>query len=40
MLAWLRGERQGYDEAEQRHRPVQLIDFDTPSANALHVTWE
>ena len=33
-------ERQGYDEAEQRHRAVRLIDFDTPSANALHVTWE
>ncbi len=40
VLAWLRGERQGYDEAEQRHRAVRLIDFDTPSANALHVTWE
>ena len=40
VLAWLRGERQGYDEAERRHRPVRLIDFDTPSANALHVTWE
>ena len=40
VLAWLRGERQVYDEAEQRHRAVRLIDFDTPSANALHVTWE
>ena len=40
MLAWLRGERQWYDEAEQRHRPVQLIDFETPGANALQVTWE
>ena len=28
MLAWLRGEGQWYDEAEQRHRPVRLIDFD------------
>ena len=40
MLAWLRGERQWYDEAEQRHRPVQLIDFETPDANVFHVTWE
>ena len=40
MLAWLRGERQWYDEAEQRHRQVRLIDFDEPSANVLHVTWE
>ena len=40
MLAWLRGERQWYDEAEQRNRRVALIDFETPAANALHVTWE
>ena len=40
VLAWLRGERQWYDEAEQRHRQVRLIDFDEPSANVLHVTWE
>ena len=40
MLAWLRGERQWYDEAEQRNRRVTLLDFDDPSANALHVTWE
>ena len=40
MLAWLRSERQWYDEAEQRHRQVRLIDFDTPGANVLHVTWE
>ncbi len=40
MLAWLRGERQWYDEAEQRHRQVALIDFDDTSANVLHVTWE
>ena len=40
MLAWLRGERQWYDEAEQRHRQVKLIDFDETSANVLHVTWE
>ena len=40
MLAWLRGERQWYDEAEQRHRQVRLVDFDEPGANILHVTWE
>lgn len=40
FLAWLRGERQWYDEHEQRHRPVQLVDFDRPAGNALHVTWE
>ena len=40
MLAWLRGERQWYDEAEQRHRPVTLIDFENPGANVLQVTWE
>ena len=40
MLAWMRGERQWHDEAEQRHRRVRLINFDDPSANVLHVTWE
>lgn len=40
VLGWLRGERQWYDEAEKRHRPVRLVDFDQPAANALHVTWE
>ena len=37
VLAWLRGERQGYDEAEAeaRHRPARLVDFDAPAANAL-----
>ena len=40
VLAWLRGERQGYDEAEARRRPVRLVDFDASAANALHVTWE
>jgi len=39
-LSWLRGERQWYDEAEQRHRPVTLIDFDQLSQNVFHVTWE
>ena len=40
MLAWLRGERQWYDETEERHRQVRLIDFDEPGSNLLHVTWE
>ena len=40
MLAWLRGERQWYDEAERRQRPVRLVDFDAPGANTLHVIWE
>ena len=39
VLAWLRGERQAYDDAERRHRPVRLIDFERPDENALHVTW-
>jgi len=40
MLAWLRGERQWYDESEKRHRHIQLIDFETCSNNVFHVTWE
>ena len=40
MLMWLRGERGWYDEAEKRHRRVQLIDFEHPDANAFHVSWE
>ena len=40
VLGWLRGERQWYDENEQRHRQVRLVDFDDTSANVLHVTWE
>ena len=40
MLAWLRGERQGYDEAEQRQRFVRLIDYEKPDNNSFHVTWE
>ena len=30
----------GTTRAEKRHRHVQLIDFEQPSANAFHVTWE
>jgi type I restriction enzyme R subunit len=40
VLTWLRGERQWYDEVEKRHRPVRVLDFDTPSNNTLVVTWE
>lgn len=40
LLAWLRGERQWYDEGEKRHRHVQLIDFVHVDENAFHVTWE
>ena len=40
MLEWLRGERQWHDDAEQRQKPVHIIDFDTPGANVLQVTWE
>ena len=40
MLDWLRGNRQWYDETEERHRRVRLVDFGTPAANTLHVTWE
>jgi type I restriction enzyme R subunit len=39
-LAWMRGERSWYDEAEERQRPVKVIDFETTKANAFHVTWE
>jgi len=40
LLAWLRGERQWYDDGEQRHRPVTLIDFEHVANNDFHVTWE
>lgn len=40
QLAWLRGERQWYDEAEQRHRAVTLVDFENIGNNDFHVTWE
>ena len=38
MLGWLRGERQWYDEAEKRHRRVQLIDFDHPAPRTTRFT--
>jgi type I restriction enzyme, R subunit len=40
ILSWMRGERSVYDEGEKRYRRVTLINFDTPSNNTLHVTWE
>jgi type I restriction enzyme, R subunit len=40
MLSWLRGERSWYDEGEKRHRRVELIRFEAPAENAMHVTWE
>lgn len=40
LLSWLRGERQWVDEAEKRHRPVTLIDYERPTQNSFHVTWE
>lgn len=40
VLAYIRGERQWYDEVEKRHRPVQVVDFDNPGSNSYVVTWE
>jgi type I restriction enzyme R subunit len=40
MLAWMRGERSWYDEAEERQRPVRVIDFRSVAENSFHVTWE
>ena len=40
MLAWLRGERQWYDEDEKRHRRVKVIDFENTATNSFHVSWE
>ncbi len=40
MLAWLHGERQWYDEDEERHRRIRLLDFETTGDNVYHVTWE
>ena len=38
ILALLRGERQMYDDTENRHRRVQVVDFETLAENAFHVT--
>jgi len=42
ILAWLRGRRSIYLEAEKRQRNVTLIDFNHPAHNLFHVTdeWE
>ncbi|PZG19845.1 type I restriction endonuclease subunit R [Nonomuraea aridisoli] len=40
VLAWIRGERQWYDEVEKRHRPIQVVDFNNPGSNSFVVTWE
>lgn len=40
VLAWIRGERQWYDDVEKRHRPVQVVDFENPTSNSFVVTWE
>ncbi|MEV5332253.1 type I restriction endonuclease subunit R [Streptomyces werraensis] len=40
VLAWIRGERQWYDEVEKRHRPVRVVDFDNSGSNSFVVTWE
>lgn len=40
VIAWIRGERQWYDEVEKRHRPVTIVDFDNSGNNSLVVTWE
>ncbi len=40
VLRWLRGERQAYDESEERDRPVRVVNFDNPDANELQVSWE
>lgn len=40
MLAWLRGERTVYDEAEKRERNVRLVDFENVGGNEFHVTDE
>jgi type I restriction enzyme R subunit len=40
MLGWLRGDRQWYDEAEKRHRHIQIIDFTPNADNIFQVTWE
>jgi type I restriction enzyme, R subunit len=40
VLRWLRGERQWYDENDNRNRPVQIVDFEDSNENEMHVTWE
>ncbi|MGH9368516.1 MAG: type I restriction endonuclease subunit R [Thermoanaerobaculia bacterium] len=40
VLAWLRGERSVYVEAEKRQRNVVVIDFEHPASNVFQVTDE
>src|SRR5258708_7161209 len=40
VLAWLRGGNSRYDDEEQRHRPVHVVDFEHPGENSMYVTWE
>jgi len=40
ILAWLRGDRSVYVEAEKRHRNVKLIDYVGTAKNDFHVTEE
>jgi type I restriction enzyme, R subunit len=39
-LSWLRGERQWYDERENRKRSVRLVDFAIATNNILQCSWE
>jgi type I restriction enzyme R subunit len=40
VLRWLRGERQWYDHNDKCNRSVQVVDYDDPAKNEMHVTWE
>ncbi len=40
VLAWLRGERSVFAEAEKRQRNVVVIDFEHPANNLFHVSDE
>ena len=40
VLAWLRGERQWFDDDANRYRRVNLIDYETLGNNSFQVTWE
>jgi type I restriction enzyme R subunit len=40
ILEWIRGRRTVFVEAEKRHVPIRIIDFEHPSANVFHVTRE
>lgn len=41
VLEWLRGHKTIYVESENRHRNVQLVDYDNqPGQNVFQVTWE